>query len=79
MDGACAIDLEALMDLAMAWRRRALRGDRTAHGPAHACEVVYRRRFGLPLAAPAMQNLRPLAVLPSTQRRRLGFGSSISS
>jgi len=73
MDGDCAIDLEALsretlMDLAMAWRRRALRGDRTAHGPAHACEVVYRRRFGSPPAVPTVQDLRPLGVLPSTRR-----------
>lgn len=80
MDSDCAIDLEtlsreALMDLAKAWRRRALRGDRTAYGPTHACGVVYRRQFGSPPAALAMQDLRPLAVLPSTQRRRLGFGS----
>jgi hypothetical protein len=83
MDGDRAIDLEALsrealMDLATAWRRRALHGDRTAHGPAHACEVVYRRRFGSPPAAPMMQDLRPLAVLPSTRHRRLGFGSWFS-
>jgi hypothetical protein len=73
------IDLEALsryalMDLAKAWRRRALRGDRTAYGPAHACEVVYRGRFSSPAAALSVQDLRPLGVLPSTRRRRFGFG-----
>jgi len=83
MNGDCAIDLEALsrealIDLARAWRRRALRGDRIAYGPAHACEVVYRRRFGSPPAAPTIQDLHPLAVLLSTQRRRLGFGSWFS-
>ncbi|RZI54538.1 MAG: hypothetical protein EOP12_02325 [Pseudomonas sp.] len=83
MDGDHAIDLEelsreALMDLAKAWRRRALRGDRMAHGSAHACEVVYRRRFGSPSAAPTVQDLRPLAVLPSTRRWRLGFKSWFS-
>ena len=83
MDGDCTIDLEtltreALMDLAKAWRRRALRGDRTAHEPAHACEVAYRRRFGSPLAVLKVQDLRPLAVLPSTRRRRLKFRSWFS-
>ena len=79
MDGDRAIDLkalsrEALMELAEAWRRRALRGDRTAFGPAHACEVAYRRRFGSPVAAFPLQDLRPLGVLSSTRRRRFGFG-----
>ena len=79
MDGDYEIDLEALshealMNLAKAWRRRALRGDRTAYGPAHACEVAYRRRFGSPAAALLVQDLRPLGVLPSTRRRRFGFG-----
>jgi hypothetical protein len=79
MDGDRAIDLEALsrealMDLAKAWRRQALRGDRTAYGPAHACEVAYRKRFGTPAAALPVQDLRPLAVLSSTRRRRFKFG-----
>ena len=79
MDEDRLIDLEtlsreALMELAEAWRRRALRGDRTAYGPAHACEVAYRRRFGSPAAALPVQDLRPLGVLPSTRRRRFGFG-----
>lgn len=80
MDGDRGIDLEefsreALMDLTKAWRRRALRGDRTAHGPAYACDVVDRRRFGLLRATPAAQYLRPLVVPPLTRRRRLRFSS----
>ena len=79
MNGDCEIDLEALsrealMELAEAWRRRALRGDRTAYGPAHASEVAYRRRFGSPAAALPVQDLRRLSVLSSTRRRRFGFG-----
>lgn len=69
-----ALSREALSELAKAWRRRALRGDRTACGPAHACEVAYRRRFVSPAAALPVQDLRPLAVLSSTRRRRFGFG-----
>lgn len=80
IDSDCAIDVETLsrkvmMDLAKAWRHRALRGDRTTHGPAHARDVVNRRWFGSRSAALPMHDLRPLAVLPSSQRRRLGFGS----
>ena len=83
MDGDCAIDLEALsrealMDLAKAWRRQALRGGRTAYGPTHACEVVYRRRFDSPPAVLTVQDLSPLAILLSTRRRRLGFRSWFS-
>ena len=79
MEGDREIDLEALsrealMELAEAWRRRALRGDRTAYGPAHACEVAYRRRFSSPAAALPVQELRPLDVLSSIRRRRFEFG-----
>jgi hypothetical protein len=79
MEDDRAIDLEALshealMELAEAWRRRALRGDRTAYGPAHACEVAYRRRFGSPAPVLSVQDLRPLGVLSLTRRRRFGFG-----
>lgn len=78
-NGESTIDLEtlsreALMDLARAWRRQALRGDQMAYGPAHACEVAYRQRFGAPPTALPVQDLPPLATLPSTRRRRFGFG-----
>jgi hypothetical protein len=69
------IDLEALSredlwNLAHAWRRRALRGDKTAHGPAHVCEAAYRRRFGQAFAPQPLQDLRPLTVLPVRKRWR---------
>lgn len=61
---------EDLAALAHTWRRRALQGDRTARGPAHACEVAYRRRFG-PTSPPApLRDLRPIAELPAPKRWR---------
>jgi hypothetical protein len=61
---------EDLWHLAHAWRRRALHGDKTAHGPAHVCEVAYRRRFGQASAPQPLQDLRPLAVISIAKRWR---------
>jgi hypothetical protein len=61
---------EDLWDLAQAWRRQALRGDKTAHGPAHVCEAAYRRRFGKTSAPRDLQDLRPLAVIQIPKRWR---------
>lgn len=38
------LDDAELKRLAVFWRAQALRGDRAAHGIAHALEVAYRRR-----------------------------------
>lgn len=40
-----SLDDAQLEQLAVAWRAQALRGDRKAHGIAHALEVAYRRRL----------------------------------
>lgn len=66
-----SLSRDELWALACEWRRRALRGDKTAHGPAHLYEVAYRRRFGEAAAAGVLKDLRPLAVLASKARRRL--------
>jgi hypothetical protein len=61
---------EELETLAQSLRRRALQGDQKARGPAHACEVAYRQRFG-PTSPPAtLRDLRPIAVLPVAKRWR---------
>jgi len=41
-----ALDDDALLAAAKAWRARALRGDRSANGRAHELEVELRRRLG---------------------------------
>ncbi|RZM03389.1 MAG: hypothetical protein EOP73_05895 [Variovorax sp.] len=61
---------DELWALACEWRRRALHGDKTAHGPAHVYEAAYRRRFGETVVAGVLKDLRPLAVLASKARRR---------
>lgn len=61
---------DELWALACEWRRRALHGDKTAHGPAHVYEAAYRRRFGETAAAGELKDLRPLAVLVAKARRR---------
>jgi hypothetical protein len=61
-------DQHALAAQAAEWRRRALRGDRTARGIAHSLEVKVRKLGG---AAPPLSpelDTRPLAPwLPSRQ------------
>ncbi|RZM03082.1 MAG: hypothetical protein EOP73_07150 [Variovorax sp.] len=62
---------DELWALACEWRRRALRGDKSAHGPAHLHEVAWRRRFGEASSAAAdLKELRPLAVLATKERWR---------
>jgi hypothetical protein len=61
---------DELWVLACEWRRRALHGDKTAHGPAHVYETAYRRRFGEATTTGVLKDLRPLAVLASKARRR---------
>ena len=54
------LDNETLMNLAVEWRAKAMRGDRDAYGVAHALEVETRRRLResqlqqLPPALPAL-------------------------
>jgi hypothetical protein len=62
------LSCEDLWNLARTWRRLALRGDKTAHGPAHVCEAAYRRRFGNTSASRDLQDLRPLAIIPIPKR-----------
>jgi hypothetical protein len=45
-----------------------MRGDKTAHGPAHVCATAYRRRFGNTSAPRDLQDLRPLAIIPIPRR-----------
>ncbi|KWT73742.1 MULTISPECIES: hypothetical protein [Comamonadaceae] len=40
-----SLDDAQLEQLAVAWRAQALRGDRKAHGIAHALEVAHRQRL----------------------------------
>lgn len=70
MDDLNEIARDDLWNLEIAWRRRALRGDRSAHGPAHLCDVAYRQRFGPEKSAQHLRELRPLAVLPAPKRWR---------
>lgn len=65
-----ALSREELWSLACDWRRRALHGDRTAHGPAHVYEAAYRQRFGERTSAGVLKDLRPLAVLADKGRWR---------
>jgi hypothetical protein len=44
------LDQNGLAALAAEWRRRALRGDHSARGIAHALEVEVRRFAGVPKA-----------------------------
>lgn len=55
-------DQNGLAALAAEWRRRALRGDQSARGIAHALEVEVRRLAGAPAAPAHNLDTRHLAL-----------------
>jgi hypothetical protein len=52
---------------AQEWRQRALRGEKTARGVAHALETELRQRSGVTLASAEMLDTRPATVRQQTR------------
>ncbi|VTU18654.1 MULTISPECIES: hypothetical protein [unclassified Variovorax] len=57
---------DELAEHAKAWRRQALRGDRSARAPAHAYETALRERVRASVAAELMTS----AAAPARERKR---------
>ncbi|MFT3815667.1 MAG: hypothetical protein QM740_20265 [Acidovorax sp.] len=66
---------DELVAQAREWRRRALRGDKTARGIAHELEREARHRFGLPKSDVPLPEMgaRRLAELPLAPEKRWKF------